>query len=409
MAEPRKQPNVVVGVCGSIAAYKACEIVRRLLALGVRVDAVLTRSATELVAPRTFAALTGNRVSVDPFRDPPPEAIEHISLADRADVVLVAPATANTIAKLAAGICDDMLTTTVCATSAPVLVAPAMNPRMWAHPATVRNAATLESFGYRIISPESGEMACGHVGEGRLADVDVVVAEVERALAAHDLEGRNVLITVGPTREPLDPVRFISNRSSGKMGLAIARAAWLAGARVTCVAGPLSCPEPYGPEIVRAETSEEMRRAVLDRLPGTDVLFAVAAVADFVPAASQESKIKKADLEGLVLSLGPAPDILAEVCASAARPRLVVGFAAETHDVEAGARAKLWRKGCDWIVANPVGPGGVMGSDDTEVAVVAGGAEPTRLSGPKSDVARELVRLAALHLADTRVPRSGRE
>ncbi len=390
--------TVVLGVCGSIAAYKACELARLMLKDGAEVRVIMTESATHLVAPRTFSSLTRHPVSVNPFTDPTPAHIEHITLAEQADVVVVAPATANTMAELATGICDDMLTTTVCATAAPVVVAPAMNPRMWENPATRRNAQTLGEIGYRLVEPGEGEMACGHVGRGRLAELPTILAEAERAASPKPLAGRRVLVTTGATREPIDPLRFLTNRSSGLMGVAVAYEAWLAGAEVTLVAGALAVEPMYGPELVRVETAAEMNAAVLDRVAGVDAYVGAAAVADFTPAATADQKLKKSGRTELELLLIPTRDILAGVCASPDRPRLVVGFAAETERVEEGARAKLEAKGCDYIVANRVGPGGVMGAPDTEAVVLGRDGAQVRIGGPKRVAARGLVEILASSL-----------
>ncbi len=390
--------TVVLGVCGSIAAYKACELVRLLQKRGAAVRVVMTRSATELVAPRTFSSLTRHAVAVDPFTDPTPPEIEHITWAEAADVVVIAPATANTLAKLATGICDDMLTTTVCATRAPVVVAPAMNPAMWEHPATRRNIETLVGDGCVVVAPGEGEVACGHIGRGRLAPLEEILAAAERALAPKPLAGRRLLVTAGPTREAIDPIRYLTNRSSGRMGFALAHAAWLLGAEVCLVAGPAEAEAPVGPEIVWVESAREMHEAVLARLAGHDAYIGVAAVADFTPAAPAGAKLKKAGREGLSLELGRTDDILATVAVHAARPPLVVGFAAETEDVEEHGREKLTRKGCDLLVANRVGPGGAMGSSETRVILLGRDGFRREASGPKEEVARVLLEAIAERL-----------
>jgi len=389
---------VVLGVCGSIAVYKACELVRLLTAQGCDVRVIMTQSATELVSPRTFSTLTGNPVAVDPFHDPMPEEIEHISLADRGDAILIAPVTANTMAKLASGTCDDMLTTTVCASPAPVVLAPAMNPRMWTHPATTRNTQMLLRFGYVIVDPGIGEVACGHIGQGRLAPLEAIMAHVERALAPKPLEGVRVLVTTGATREPIDPLRYVTNRSSGKMGFALAYEAWLAGASVTCVTGAVTVEPPCGPEIVSVETAVEMHSAVMDRIGSADVYAAVAAVADFAPREVAPSKLKKAGRQELALTLVPTRDILEAVCRSPDRPRLVLGFAAETERIEERGCEKLSAKGCDLVVANKVGPGGVMGTDDTDALLIGPEGVRDRYTGHKREVARRLVLEIARHL-----------
>jgi len=390
--------TVVIGVCGSIAAYKACELARLMLKDGAEVRVIMTDSATHLVAPRTFSSLTRHPVAVDPFTDPTPAHIEHVTLAVQADVVVIAPATANAMAKLATGICDDMLPTTVCATAAPLVIAPAMNPGMWANPATQRNARTLAEMGYFVVEPGEGEMACGDTGRGRLAELPVILAETERAVAPKPLAGRRVLVTTGATREPIAPLRYVSNRSTGLMGMAVAYEAWLAGAEVTLVAGALGVPPMHGPELVSVGTAAEMNAAVLDRIAGADVYVGAAAVADFTPATTADQKLKKSGRSELTLTLLPTRDILAGVCASPERPRMVVGFAAETERVEEGAQAKLESKGCDLIVANRVGPGGVMGAAETEALVLGRDGSRRRIAGPKRVAARELVAVLASSL-----------
>lgn len=391
--------TVVLGVCGSIAAYKACELTRLLQKEGAAVRVIMTRSATELVGPRTFSSLTRHVVAVDPFADPTPPEIEHITWAEAADAVVIAPATANTMAKLAAGICDDMLTTTVCAARAPVVIAPAMNPAMWEHPATRRNAATLAGFGYTLVEPGEGEVACGHIGRGRLAELPRVLAAVERAMAPKPLAGRRLLVTAGPTREAVDPIRYLTNRSSGRMGYAIAREAWLLGAEVCCVAGPTEEDPPLGPEIVCVESAAEMHDAVLARLSGQDCYVGVAAVADFTVETPAQGKLKKAGRGGLTLEMVRTHDILAAVSAAPCRPRLVVGFAAETEAVEEQGREKLERKGCDLLVANRVGPGGVMGSPETTAVLLGRDGYRRDFAGPKQEVARMLLEVIAERLA----------
>lgn len=390
--------KTILGVCGSIAAYKSCDLARRLLERGAEVRVIMTRSATHLVAPRTFSSLTGYRVAVDPFEDPVPDRIEHTSLADVADLVIIAPATANTMAKLASGICDDMLTTTVCASDVPLVIAPAMNPRMWAHGPTQANAKRLRELGYDVIEPEEGEVACGHVGKGRLPALEVILAHAERALSDQPLAGRRILVSTGPTREPIDPLRFLSNRSSGKMGFAVAYEAWLAGADVTCITGAVTVDPPTGPEIVRVETAAEMCAAVLDRLADADAYVAAAAVADFTSPRVSVSKLKKGERDGLRLELVRTEDILATVCRSPDRPAVVIGFAAETDNIEEQAAEKLVTKGCDIVVGNRVGAGGVMGLDDTNVVILAQDAQPTRMSGSKRRVAQHLIDMLALRL-----------
>ena len=359
------QKTVLLGVSGGIAAYKSAEIVRALQADGYSVQAAMTRAATKFVTPLTFAALTGRKVITDLFADRTVEdvldsSIAHIDVARKADLLLVAPATADLLAKFALGIADDFLSTAHLAFEGPLVLAPAMNTRMWEHPATRENLALLRARGARIVEPGTGELACGTTGAGRLADPELILRSVRVALRCNaDLQGECVLVTAGPTREPLDPVRFLSNRSSGRMGFAIAEDAAQRGARVVLVAGPVALATPQGCERVDVETAAEMHRAVISRVGEASVVVMTAAVADYRPAAVADRKLKKRD--GLrSVELEPTRDIL-----MAARERngrcILVGFAAETDDLESNARSKLVAKGCDLVVANPVG--GATGFD----------------------------------------------
>ncbi len=359
--------RVVLGVSGGIAAYKACEVVRLLERAGADVRVVLTANATRFVSPLTFQALSHRPVLLDPFDPHSEEGIEHLGLARELDVFAVAPATANVVAKLARGVADDLLTTLYLAVTCPVVIAPAMNPRMWLHPATQANAALLRGRGVRFVGPDEGPMAERESGWGRLAEPAVIAeAVLEAARRGRELEGRTFLVTAGPTREPLDPVRFLSNRSSGKMGYALAEAARRRGARVVLVSGPVALAPPYGVERLEVETAAEMRDAVLARAPEADAVLMAAAVADFAPA-PRPHKIKK-NSGPATLTLEPTPDILSEL---ARRPRrgLLVGFAAETERLVENARAKLESKGVDFIVANDVSQPG-LGMEAEENAVV---------------------------------------
>ena len=351
--------RVALGISGGIAAYKAAEILRGLQRAGCEVRVAMTRRACEFITPLTFRALSGAHVIVDDYAPDNPDPIAHITFSQSVDLLVVAPATANILAKFAGGVADDFLTSTYLASNAPVLVAPAMNTTMWNHPATRRNLRQLRADGVRVVEPDSGEMACGTFGPGRLSEPERIVAaalEMLRETAARgdqDLAGEKVLITAGATREELDPVRFLSNRSSGRMGFALAEAARARGAEVTVVAGSTSVEPPAGVTVVRSLSAEEMRAAVMETVADASVFIGAAAVADYRPAARAGSKIKKS-VERLTLELEPTPDILAEVSANRRNGLLVVGFAAETDDVLGHARAKLERKNLDAIVANDV-------------------------------------------------------
>jgi len=386
-----EQKTVVVGVTGGIAAYKTCELVRELVKRDRRVKVVMTEAATRFVSPLTFRTLSGEPVAVSLWADEPDAKVHHVSLAEEADVMVIAPCTANVIAKIAHGRADDMLTTTALATEAPLVIAPAMNVHMWRKEVTQRNVAALVARGAVIVEPARGELACGDVGEGRLAPVGSILEAVEAELVrARDLAGMHVLVTAGGTHEPIDPVRYIGNHSSGKTGFAIAEEAARRGARVFLVTGPTHLPDPFGCEVVRVQTALQMRAAVLARAHAADAIVMSAAVADFRPAAAAAEKIKKTDApEAIVLERNP--DILAELGAGDLRAMLV-GFAAETTDVEANARAKLEAKGCDLIVANDVSdPSLGFGTDDNRVLFVTReGVERTDVL-PKRAIAREIV------------------
>lgn len=382
--------TVLLGVTGCVAAYKACEIVRLLQKRGVRVKVVMTETATRFVDPQQFRVLTREPVVVGLF-DNPADPIHHISLAKEADVFVVAPCTANVVAKMAHGIADDLLTTVALACTGRCAVAPAANVNMYEHPATQKNLSMLRERGVRVIEADAGYLACGDEGRGRLADPADIVAAILEELAApaaehgfaasavqRDLAGMNVLVTAGPTIEPIDPVRFISNRSSGKMGYAIARAAALRGADVTLVSGPVALAVPAGVRAVHVETAHEMLAAAEEGFARADVAVFCAAVADMRPTNRSERKLKKSlDSSALAaLELVENPDILATLAARRTPDQVVVGFAAETEDVEARAREKLARKGADLVVGNRVGEGRAFGADDNEAVLVT--ADGTR-------------------------------
>lgn len=348
--------RILIAVGGGIAAYKVPELVRALMRVGHAVRCAMTPAATRFVTPLVLQTLTGQAVRTDLF-DPSEEGeIDHIQLADQADLVIVAPATANLIARMAHGLADDLVTAVLLATRAPVLIAPAMNVNMWSHPATRQNVELLRARGVHMVGPESGELACGWEGLGRMSDPEAIVVAAARALGRRSLEGERVLVTAGGTAEPIDAVRSITNRSSGKMGFALASEALRRGAEVCLVAGVTSLPTPHGAERIDVGTALEMRDAVMAQLPRATIVIKAAAVADFRPARASAGKIKKENLpadQPVVLELVANPDILQEVC-RAKGDRIVVGFAAESHDVIEAARRKLARKGCDLLVANDV-------------------------------------------------------
>ena len=367
--------KIALGVTGGVAGYKAAELVRRLQQENLDVQVVMTRAAQEFVTPLTFASLTGKKVITEMFgsQDAAPanveSAIEHIAIAQRIDLLLVAPATADILGKFAHGIADDFLSTLYLATKAPVAVAPAMNVNMWEHPATQENLATLRARGVHVIDPDEGYLACGMTGSGRLAATETIVQRVRDVLGLRrDFEGQTVLITAGPTREDIDPVRFLTNRSSGKMGYALAEAARRRGARTILVSGPTDLPVPDGAEWVPVRSTEEMRRAVSERAADATVIVMAAAVADYRPATAMTQKIKRAD-KGLTLELEPTPDILAELGRKKGN-RILVGFGAETDRMSENARAKLNNKGADMIVANDVTQEGAGFDADTNIVTL---------------------------------------
>jgi phosphopantothenoylcysteine decarboxylase/phosphopantothenate--cysteine ligase len=368
------QLRITLGVTGGVAAYKAAELVRRLQQDGFAVQVAMTRGAREFITPLTFAALTGQKVITDLFAESGGEAnlesaIEHIAVAQRTDLLLVAPATADILAKFARGIADDFLTTLYLASTAPVVVAPAMNVNMWNHAATQENVEILRARGVKIVDPDEGYLACGMTGAGRLASQEQIVAAVRETLHfRRDLEGQTVLVTAGPTYEDLDPVRYLTNRSSGKMGYAVAEAAARRGARVILVSGPTSLESPAGVERIAIRTAEEMHRAVQEEFLESSIAIFAAAVADYRPVQSFDQKIKR-DKKPLTLSLEATPDILASVAKNKGE-RLVVGFAAETERVAENARKKLTAKNADMIVANDVTAEGAGFDHDTNIVTL---------------------------------------
>ncbi len=378
-----EERTILLGVSGGIAAYKSAELTRALRADGCRVQVVMTAAATKFIAPLTLASLSGNRVIADLFEETSAEdtlhtAVAHIEAAQTADLLLVAPATADILARFALGLADDFLTTAHLAYTGPVVLAPAMNTRMWEHPATRENLATLRMRGAHVIEPSAGELACGTVGPGRLAEVEAIATAVRRILReTGDLAGERILITAGPTREPLDPVRYLSNRSSGRMGFALAEEAAQRGAAVVLVAGPVALPTPPGCERINVETAAEMHAAVLERLGGTSMVVMAAAVADFRPPVRAERKLKKR--YGLpAFKLEPTPDIL-EAVGRLRRDCLLIGFAAETDDLERNARRKLESKGCDLVVANPVGGATGFDVDRNQGLLLGAGGQRERI------------------------------
>jgi phosphopantothenoylcysteine decarboxylase/phosphopantothenate--cysteine ligase len=356
---PISNPNIALGVCGGIAAYKAVEVLRGLQKAGCTVRVAMTKRACEFVQPLTFRALSGSHVVVDDYAPDNPDPIAHITFSQTADLLIVAPATANMIAKFAKGIADDFLSSTYLACSAPVLIAPAMNTTMLQHPATQRNLNQLRADGAYIVEPDAGEMACGTVGPGRLSEPERIVAAALEILASSrsqrrkDLAGERFLITVGATREEIDPVRFISNRSSGRMGFALAEAALKRGGEVTVVAGITSVEPPSGVKVVRALSAEDMSQAVARERHNASVFIGAAAIADYRPAQRADHKIKKSK-DSITLTLERTPDVLSQVAASRANGMLVIGFAAETENVLDNARSKLSSKNLDAIIANDV-------------------------------------------------------
>ncbi len=385
--------NIVLGVTGSIAAYKACELASRLVEYGANVTAVLTRSAAQMIGPASLAAITGRPVITGLFDESQNPEIEHISVATSAHLFLVAPATANILAKAARGAADDWLSTALLATRAPILFAPAMNTNMYTHPATQVNLDILRARGCRFVGPESGRLACRTIGPGRLADTQAILeAVIPLASDRHDLAGRQIVLTSGPTQEPIDPVRYIGNRSSGKMGRAIAMELLARGANVSAVVGPNSEPMPSGVRVVSVDTAQDMAEAAVNLAQEADVFIGCAAVADYRAESANPTK-RKRDGKGLLLKLVENPDVIGLVGAVKREGQIVVGFAAETDQLMANARKKLAKKHLDLIVANEVGVADSgFGSDSLRAAILdgQGGAPELRLL-PKDRLAEELV------------------
>ena len=390
--------RVLLIVGGGIAAYKALELTRMLRRAGIAVRPILTRAGAEFVTPLSLSALAEEKVYSELFSLTDEAEMGHIELSRSADLVVVAPATADLMAKAAQGLAGDLASTTLLATDKPVLMAPAMNVRMWTHAATQRNLATLKADGVQFVGPDDGAMACGEFGPGRMAEPAEIFAVIQAALggaAPGPLTGKRALVTAGPTAEPIDPVRLLTNRSSGKQGYAIASALAALGAEVTLVSGPTALSAPSGVRRIEVETAREMLAACEAALPA-DIAVCVAAVADWRPETVGSGKIKKDGGVPPAISLVENPDILATLSRGPRRPQLMVGFAAETDNVEAHAHAKLARKGCDWIVANDVSIEGTMGGDDNAVAIVTVSGIERWDRIPKADVARRL----ALRMAE---------
>jgi phosphopantothenoylcysteine decarboxylase/phosphopantothenate--cysteine ligase len=385
------QKRILLIVGGGIAAYKTLELTRLLRKAGIAVRPILTKAGAEFVTPLSLSALAEDRVYSELFSLTDEAEMGHIQLSRSADLVVVAPATADLMAKAAHGLANDLASTTLLATDKPVLMAPAMNVRMWNHAATRRNLATLTADGVSFVGPDEGAMACGEFGPGRMAEPAAIFQAIQAALGlgARPLAGRRALVTAGPTAEAIDPVRMLTNRSSGKQGYAVAGALAALGAEVTLVSGPTALPTPAGVVRVDVESAREMLAACEAALPA-DIAVCVAAVADWRPAAAGEQKIKKDGNAAQPIALVENPDILATLSKHARRPRLVIGFAAETNDLEAHAQAKLARKGCDWIVANDVSIAGTMGGDDNAVALVSEGGIERWERMAKGEVARRL-------------------
>lgn len=396
--------TILLGVCGGIAAYKAAALCSKLVQAGAKVHVIMTKSATQFITPLTFQTLSRNHVVIDTFAEITPSVVTHIDLADHADLIVIAPGTANMLAKLAYGLADDMLSTTLLAATAPIVFAPAMNVHMYAHPAVEQNMAILRSRGVRFIEPGEGQLACGYVGKGRLAEPEEIVAVVEAMLTAKKpLLGRKVLITAGGTKERLDPVRFMSNDSSGKMGFAIAEAAKEMGAEVTLVYGATTVEPPSGMELISIESASDMLNAVMDKLSQMDIIIKAAAVADYRAEEIASHKIKKT-AERISLSFVKNIDILQAIGAQKTH-QFVVGFAAETENLEAHAMSKLERKNCDLIVANDVTRMGAGFGTDTNIIQIYD-RKGLVVSLPLMDKKAAAKRLLTLVAERTNAPRS---
>ena len=385
--------QIVLGVTGGIAAYKACDLTSRLKKAGAQVYVILTKNACQFVSPLTFETLSNHPAVTDTFARPETWEVEHVALAKKADLFVIAPATANILAKMACGIADDMLSTTVLATRAPVLVAPAMNTGMWENAATQRNVETLKQRGVHFIGPDGGYLACGDSGAGRMSEPEAIAEAIDALLhPRRDLEGLSVLVTAGPTQEKIDPVRYITNRSSGKMGYAIARAAQMRGARVTLVSGPTQLQTPQGVEKVDIVSTQDLYQAMMVHAPQADIVIQAAAPADFTPDTVAEQKIKKLGDGMLTLSFRQTPDVAAAVGKNKRPGQVLIGFAAETNDVMKNAGAKLKKKNLDMIVANDVtAPGAGFDVDTNIVTFVTAEKKETLPCLPKTQVADELL------------------
>lgn len=394
--------RIVVGVTGGIAAFKAASLVSQLVQRGYEVRVMMTKSATKFVTPLTFQTLSRNDVAVDIFEEKVPERITHIDLADHTDLFVIAPATANIIAKMAYGLGDDLLTTTILATEAPVSIAPAMNVHMYQNPIVQENLKRLQALGFHVIEPGSGQLACGYVGKGRMAEPEEILNWVETFLSRKQvLKGKKVLVTAGPTIEPLDPVRYFSNYSSGKMGYAIADAAAKAGAEVRLISGPVSLSPPANVHRLEVKSAQEMKETVMEQLAEMDIIIKAAAVADYRPRKVFEQKLKKQQAI-LTIELEKNPDIAMEIGKRKRPDQFFVGFAAETENVENYAREKLAKKGMDLIVANQVSlPGVGFGSDHNQVKIYDAAGEVLHLPKmEKKDVAERIISLIGERMND---------
>ena len=394
--------SVLLIITGSVASYKSLELIRLLRTQGVAVTAILTRGGAQFITPLAVSSLTGTKTYDDLFSLTDEVAMGHIELSRIADVVLVAPASADILAKMAAGLADDLATTALLATNKPVIVAPAMNHKMWSHPATQRNIAQLKRDGIAVIDPTEGEMACGEFGVGRMAEPAAMVEFLMPRSGQNStgsLVGKHAIVTSGPTAEAIDPVRYLGNRSSGKQGHAVAAALAVAGATVTLISGPVALPDPAGVTVVRVQDADAMLAAV-DRALPADIFVGAAAVADWRLATPSAQKIKKKSVS-LTLELVPTVDVLAAVCKSKKRPALVVGFAAETEQLLENARTKRKAKGCDWLVANDASGGAVFGADENTVTLLTPTGEHAWKPMRKEDVATKLVAQMAVHFNST--------
>jgi phosphopantothenoylcysteine decarboxylase / phosphopantothenate---cysteine ligase len=395
---PFTDKRILLGVSGGIAAYKAAELARRLVTGGATVKAVMTQSATEFITPMTFAALTGQTVGTAMF-GPGIHPLEHIWLGQQVDAIVLAPATANLIGKLAHGIGDDLLSTIIIAATKPIVVCPAMNCDMYENPAVQENLGRLRARGMWVLEPDAGPLACGAVGYGRLPETESILAALARTVSRQDLAGRRLLVTAGPTYEDLDPVRYLTNRSSGKMGYAVAKAAWRRGAEVTLVSGPTALPVPYGVELVEVRSAVDMLGQVVSHFPGCDALIMAAAVGDYRPESLAERKIKRGNT-ALQVNLVQNPDILKEI-SSLKEGQITIGFAAETHDLIAEAGRKLAEKNLDLIVANDVNrPDSGFAVDTNEVTLIVRDGEPAPLPLlTKDEVAEKILNWLAPRLS----------